>query len=68
MTDARLTQEAAEVWTNVRADARMTSIFLEHWGIAGTSQPQAVATIVILEQWMTVAPPARGGPMVSMIW
>ena len=68
MTDARVTQEVLEQWTNVRADARATIVVLEHWGPAGTSQPQAVATLVALEMWLTVAPDARGGPMVSMIW
>lgn len=57
MTDARLTQEAAEVWTNVRADARATIVVLEHWGPAGTSQPQAVLTQLALEQWFSVAAP-----------
>ena len=53
-TNALATVAAAEQWINANADARMTSIFLEHWGPAGTSQPQAVATLVALEQWMTV--------------
>lgn len=53
-TEARATQIAAEQWINANADARMTQIFLEHWGPAGTSQPQAVATQVALEEWTSV--------------
>lgn len=51
MTDARVTQESLEQWTNVRADARATQVLLEMWGPGGTTQPRAVATLVALEQW-----------------
>ena len=68
MTDARVTQEALEVWSDGAPVARVTSVFVEHWGSAGTTTPLAVTTLVALEMWLTVAPPSRGGPMVSMIW
>lgn len=54
---AESTQVAAEQWINANADARMTSIFLEHWGPAGTSNPQAVLTQIALEHWFSVAAP-----------
>lgn len=62
MTDARITQEALEQWINARADAQMTQIVLEHWGPAGTSQPQAVLTQIALEQWFSVAAPVTTSP------
>ena len=68
MTDARVTQEALEVWSDGGPVARVTSVFIEHWGSAGTTTPLAVATLVALEMWTTVTHDARGGPMVTMIW
>lgn len=50
-TQAQLTQLAAEQWLDANPSAQLTQIVLEHWGPAGTSQPQAVLTQMALEMW-----------------
>lgn len=57
---AAATQVVSEQWINARADARLTQIFLEHWGPAGTSQPMAVLTQIAIEEWFSLAAPTAG--------
>jgi len=69
VTDARVTQVAAEHWLTTNPAAQITQVVAEHWASVASGNLQAVVTQVLLEHWASVAVvvPAAGGPMVTMI-
>ena len=61
MTDARITQEVLEQFTST-GDARVTQLVLEQFVNPATGNVQAIMTVIVLEQWTSVAAASTGQP------
>lgn len=59
MTDARLTQESLELWTQTTAVARATQLVAEEWGTVTGVNRMALVTSISLEMWANVPSLAR---------
>jgi hypothetical protein len=66
VTDARVTQAAAQQWMNASVQAQLTQVAVEEWGLSGAVGTQAILTQVALQQWAKVVQPkrAKAGAMV----
>lgn len=57
MTDARSTQEAAEVFALPNAAVQATQVAVEAWSYVTSGPRLGMATLVALEEWARVPPP-----------